>query len=152
MGQYAERARENFLAGYNCSQAVVLAFCDLIDLDEKTALTASSPFGGGMGRMREVCGTVSGMLMVAGLLWGYDSPADRSAKTECYALVQKLAGKFRERNGSIICRELLGGNPSSTPIPTERTPEFYQKRPCVRLVELAAEILEEEIEERKTQC
>lgn len=152
MGRYSEKARENFLSGYNCSQAVVLAFSELFEIDEKTLLMLSSPFGGGMGRLREVCGAVSGMLTVAGLLWGYSSPTDKSQKAECYAMVQKLVGKFRERNGSFICRTLVGKEPTSTPEPTDRTPEFYQKRPCANLVALAAAIIEEEMEERREKC
>ena len=148
----AEKAREAFRAGYNCSQAVVLAFADVMKIDEKTALRLSSSFGGGMGRMREVCGAVSGMLMVAGVLWGFDGADGGSAKAAHYARVQKLAGEFREECGSIICRELLGGVPSSTPTPTERTPEFYKKRPCEELVALAAAILEQEMKEEETEC
>ncbi len=149
---YAKKAREAFEAGYNCSQAVVLAFADVMGMDEKTALRLSSSFGGGMGRMREVCGAVSGMLMVAGVLWGFDDPEGNSAKAAHYARVQKLAGEFRGECGSIICRELLGGVPSSTPTPTERTPAFYKKRPCAELVALAAAILEQELREEEKTC
>ena len=101
----------------------------------------SSSFGGGMGRMREVCGAVSGMLLVAGLLYGYETPGDDESKRRHYQLVQALAGKFREQEHSIICREILK-NPPSDPNPTPRTADFYQNRPCARLVAQAADILD----------
>lgn len=141
---HGERAAELFLQGYNCSQAVVVAFCDLTGLTPEYAARMASSFGGGMGRMREVCGAVSGMLMVAGLLYGYDTPGDDVSKKAHYQLVQHLAGQFREREGSIICREILK-NPPSDPTPTPRTADFYKKRPCARLVALAGEILDEYI-------
>jgi C_GCAxxG_C_C family probable redox protein len=106
----------------------------------------ASSFGGGMGRMREVCGAVSGMLMVAGLLYGYDTPGDDVSKKKHYTLVQTLSGKFREEVGSIVCREILK-NPPSDPNPTPRTAEFYKIRPCARMVSLAARILDEYIAE-----
>ena len=139
------KAAELFTQGYNCAQSVAAAFCDVTGLDEKTAARMASPFGGGMGRMREVCGAVSGMLMVLGTLYGYDDPGEKDrAKKAHYALVQELAGAFRERNGSIICREILK-NPPSTPSPTPRTAEFYKTRPCARMVVCAAELLDEYI-------
>lgn len=137
-------AAELFLGGYNCAQAVAVAFCDVTGLEKDLAAKMASSFGGGMGRMREVCGAVSGMLMVAGLLYGYDTPGDDASKMAHYTLVQKLAGKFREQAGSIVCREILK-NPPSDPKPTPRTEEFYKKRPCARLVLLAAQILDEYI-------
>lgn len=137
-------AAELFLKGYNCAQAVAVAFSDVTGLDEKLSAKLISSFGGGMGRMREVCGAVSGMLMVAGCLYGYDDPQDNKAKMEHYALVQHLAGKFREQAGSIVCREILN-NPPSDPKPTPRTEAFYRQRPCARLVVLAAQILDEYI-------
>lgn len=133
-------AAELFLNGYNCAQAVAMAFSDVTGLDEKTTAKMISSFGGGMARMREVCGAVSGMLFVAGILYGYDAP-DQTAQMEHYARVQELAGKFKETAGSIICRDILS-NPPSDPTPTPRTEEFYKKRPCVRLVILAADILD----------
>ena len=139
-------AAELFCKDYNCAQAIMVAFCDVTGLDKDTAARMSSSFGGGMGRMREVCGAVSGMLMVAGYLYGYDTPGDDAAKKAHYQLVQELAGKFREKMGSIICRELLQ-NPPSDPNPTPRTQEFYKTRPCVRMVELAAQILDDYIAE-----
>ena len=140
-----ERAREYFLQGYNCAQAVALAFADLTGIDEETLARLASPFGGGMGRMREVCGAVSGMLMVEGLLRGYSDPKTTDEKRETYARVQDLATRFRAECGSIICRELLAGQADSAPAPTERTPAFYQKRPCASLVALAAKILDESL-------
>lgn len=136
-------AAELFVNGYNCAQAIAVAFCDVTGLDEKTAAKMISSFGGGMGRMREVCGAVSGMLFVAGTLYGYDAP-DQTAQMTHYARVQELAGKFRETAGSIVCREILK-NPPSDPKPTPRTEEFYKVRPCARLVFLAAQILDEYI-------
>ena len=135
-------AAEMFYKGYNCSQAVVTAFHEELGLTESEAARLASSFGGGMGRMRETCGAVSGMLLVAGLLWGYDTPGDDQSKAAHYRLVQKLAGIFRERTGSLVCRELLG-NPSSDPNPTPRTQEFYKTRPCARMVMSAARILDE---------
>ena len=136
-------AAELFVQGYNCAQSVAVAFCDVTGLSKEFSAKLASSFGGGMGRMREVCGAVSGMLMVAGHLYGYDAP-DPAAQMQHYALVQELAGKFREAAGSIICREILK-NPPSDPKPTPRTAEFYKQRPCARLVVLAAQILDEYI-------
>ena len=142
MIDHSVRAGELFLAGYNCAQSVVVAFCDVTGLSEDFAAKLSSSFGGGMGRMREVCGAVSGMLMVAGLLCGYCVPGDDAAKKAHYTLVQDLAGQFRQEHGSIICREILR-NPPSDPNPTPRTAEFYKTRPCARMVMSAARILDE---------
>ncbi len=142
----SEQAADAFRRGYNCAQAVAVAFHDLIGMSESQAARMASSFGGGMGRMREVCGGVSGMLLIAGILYGYDTPGDDAAKKQHYTLVQHLAGKFREQTGSIVCREILK-NPPSDPNPTPRTAEFYDKRPCVRMVALAAKILEDYIAE-----
>ena len=143
---HSELAVENFMRGYNCSQAVVVAFCDVTGMKPQYAARLSSSFGGGMGRMREVCGAVSGMLLVAGLLYGYGTPGDEESKKAHYHLVQALAGKFREREHSIVCRDILK-NPPADPNPTPRDAEFYQKRPCARLVALAAQILDDYIRE-----
>ena len=143
------KAGELFLSGASCSQAVVVAFEDVTGLDHITSLKVASSFGGGIGRMREVCGAVSGMLMVAGLLYGYEDPGEDDVNKKAhYQLVQELAGKFREQAGSIVCREILK-NPPSDPNPTPRTAEFYAKRPCARMVILAAKILDEYIQTRK---
>lgn len=142
---HSERAVELFVEGYNCAQAVAAAFGDLTGLDEKTAARMASCFGGGMGRMREVCGAVSGMLLVAGLLYGYDDPKATTEKRELYAQVQAMAGQFRAELGSIVCRDLLK-NPPSDPNPTPRTEQFYKDRPCARMVATAARIMDEFIE------
>ena len=139
MGKYGGKAKTLFHEGYNCAQAVFAAFSDVTGVDFETSLKLSSGFGGGMGRTREVCGAVSGMFMVLGAIEGYTSPTDNAVKMELYTKVQNLAGKFKAENGTIICRELLEGNVSNTPNPTERTPEFYKKRPCAEYVEIAAD-------------
>ena len=143
---HREKAAELFLRGYNCAQAMLVAYCDVTGLTPEFSAKLASSFGGGMGRMREVCGAVSGMLMVAGLLYGYDTPGDDVSKKAHYHLVQHLAGKFREEAGSIVCREILK-NPPSDPNPTPRTAEFYAKRPCARMLVLAAGVLDEYIAE-----
>ena len=144
---HSYQAAELFLAGSNCAQAIVVAFSDVTGLEPDFAAKISSSFGGGMGRMREVCGAVSGMLMVAGLLYGYDDPGEGDCnKKKHYKLVQELAGKFRDEIGSIVCREILK-NPPSDPNPTPRTAEFYKTRPCARMVMTAARILDEYITE-----
>ena len=142
---HTQQAAELFLAGYNCAQAVAMAFSDVTGMSQADAAKLASPFGGGMGRMREVCGAVSGMLMVYGELYGYDKP-DPDAQKQCYATVQELAEKFRQQAGSIICRELLE-NPPSDPAPSPRTEEYYKQRPCTRMVMIAAQILDEYITE-----
>ena len=141
---HAEYAVELFVSGYNCAQAVAVAFCDVTGMDRELTARLSSSFGGGMGRMREVCGAVSGMLMVAGILYGYDTNDDDVQKKAHYTLVQELAGQFREQAGSIICREILK-NPPSDPVPSPRTEAYYAQRPCVRMVYLAARIMEDYI-------
>lgn len=143
----AKKAMDLFMEGFNCSQSVFLAFEDLYGLDRKTALKLSSSFGGGMGRLREVCGAVSGMFMVAGILYGYDDPKDQKAKKEHYERIQALAKPYRDANGSIVCRELLGLTEKvSDPTPAARTKEYYKKRPCKELVGLSAAIMEDYIE------
>ena len=148
----SQKAKELFESGYNCSQAVLLAFADMFGMDFETAQKISATFGGGMGRMREVCGAVSGMLMVLGLATGEYAPTDTAKKAEQYKTVQQLANEFRKKNGSIICRELLGlsqnGEKISPPTPSERTAEYYKKRPCALLVQDAAEILEDYLENK----
>ncbi len=152
MEDKAKIAEELFLQGYNCSQSVLAAFSDELGMDRETALKLSSSFGGGMGRLREVCGTVSGMFMVAGLKYGYSDPKDGMAKTKHYQRIQTLANRFKEENGSIVCRELLGlPNGSDSPVPEKRTQEYYRKRPCVQLVRCAAEIMQEYMEENQNE-
>ncbi|MEE0859437.1 MAG: C-GCAxxG-C-C family protein [Acutalibacteraceae bacterium] len=145
MSDRGQKAYDYFMQGYNCSQAVLLAFSDLTGLDEKTASLVASGFGGGIGRTRNVCGTVSGMVMAANMIKGYSDPKDNTGKKETYEMVQNLLEKFKEQNGSIICAELLGLKPmeNSSPNPSERTDEYYKKRPCPLLCKDATEILEE---------
>ena len=143
----AEIAKNYFEEGYNCCQAVVLAFSEELGIEKEAALKISSTFGGGFGRLREICVAVSGMGIVAGALFGYTSPDGKDEKAEHYKLIQSLSEKFRERNGSIICKDLTGIERGSH-IPTERTEQFYKKRPCSALVYDAAEILETYIKER----
>ena len=143
-----ERAMDNFRKGYNCSQAVVLAYEDILPIDRELLLKVASSFGGGMGRLREVCGSVSGMFMVAGLLYGYDGPETGGKKAEHYARIQELARRFEEKHGSIVCRELLGiKNHRDDPTPEARTKEYYEKRPCPEIIGNAAEILEQYLTE-----
>ena len=140
------KAAELFLSGYNCAQAVAVSFHQELGLTAPQAARMGSAFGGGMGRRREVCGAVSGMLFVLGSLYGYDTPGDDDHKKRLYGQVQALAEKFREENGSIICREILK-NPPSDPNPTPRTAEFYAQRPCARMVLTAARLMEAFIQE-----
>lgn len=139
-------AEQYFLDGYNCAQAVALAFEKELGIDKEVLIKISSSFGGGFGRQREICGAVSAMGIVAGLLKGCDFSASESeAKAKHYALVQKLSNQFKDINGSIICRDLLGAKLAATnPQPDARTPEYYKKRPCAKLVGDMAEILANE--------
>ena len=139
----ADRAEELFRQGYNCSQSVFAAFADVVGMTEAEAAALASPFGAGFGKLREVCGAVSGMTMVAGRLCGYDDPSDYEAKKSLYALVQKMCGEFEARMGSIICRELLGlEKGGDLAEPAVRTEEYYKSRPCVGACRAAAEIAE----------
>ena len=149
---HGEKAGALFLEGYNCAQSVVLAFADEMGILKETAARIASSFGGGLGRLREVCGCVSGMAIVAGELLGYSGPETGKPKADHYALIQELAEEFRKKNGSIICRDLLSGITSDTaPVPEARTDDYYKKRPCKDLAVCAAEILERKREERKAQ-
>jgi len=147
----AEQARAFFKKGYNCCQAVALAYSDVIGLDDTTIATMTSGFGGGMSRLREVCGCVSAMAFVAGAVRPATEPANLEQRGANYDLVQKLAAKYKEANGSIVCRELLGlvpkgsdaKTPTESPMPSARTPEYYKKRPCPDLCACAAGILAE---------
>lgn len=148
-----EIAKQYFLQGYNCSQSVLLAFCDDLGFDEQTALMLASPFGGGMGRLREVCGTLSGAYMVLGLKRGYSEPKDAQDKTRLYKEVQELAAKFKEDNGSIICRELLDLRikGKDTPTPSERTEQYYKARPCPELCKYSADLLDEFLKSKENE-
>ncbi len=142
MSERGDKAKEYFQSGYNCAQAVLMAFADKINLTKDQIINIAAPFGAGMGRMREVCGTVSGMFMAAGLILGHDADTPQG-KNEMYAVTQELANEFKKQNGSIICRELLAGVSTTTGTNAEpRTPEYYKKRPCADLCHDAAEILE----------
>jgi len=145
---------ELFKQGYNCAQSVFAAFCEDLGIDFETALKLSSSFGGGMGRLREVCGAVSGMFAVAGMKYGYTDPKDYIAKAAHYKLIQDLALRFKAENRSIICRELLGlGAGSDGSDPELRTDEYYNKRPCAELVRCAAGIIEDLINKtEKEKC
>lgn len=146
-----EKAMQSFLEGYNCSQSIILAFEDLITIDVETALKIASPYGGGMGRLREVCGSVSGMFMVLGYMKGYDNPKDYEGKKQLYEHIQELACRFEQKNGSIVCRNLLGLSvEKEDAAPSPRTEEYYKKRPCKELIGCAAEILEEYLRELDT--
>ncbi|MEE0266069.1 MAG: C-GCAxxG-C-C family protein [Acutalibacteraceae bacterium] len=151
MSDRGQKAYDYFMQGYNCCQAVVLAYSDLTGLNDETGSLIASGFGGGIGRTRSVCGTVSGMVMVANMLRGYSDPKDSAGKKETYQMIQQLLDKFKEQNGSIICAELLGLKPmeSTNPTPSERTDEYYKKRPCPLLCKDAAEILESYLEENQ---
>ena len=138
-----EKAMQSFLDGYNCCQCMIIAFEDLITIDVETALKISSPFGGGMGRLREVCGSVSGMFMILGYIRGYNESGDYEGKKQLYEHIQELARRYEEANGSIICRELLGlTEKRQEATPEKRTGEYYKKRPCTEKIGSAAEILE----------
>lgn len=140
-----EIAKQNFESGYNCAQAVLLAFCDELGFDKRTAAMIAAPFGGGMGRLREVCGTVSGMYMVLGLANGDDE------KSQLYKNVQSLAEKFKADNGSIICRDLLGLRieGKDDPVPQKRTAQYYKSRPCSELCLYAADLIDEFLSRNK---
>ncbi len=137
----AALAAEYFVQGYNCAQAVAVAFADLIGMEEKTVARMVSGFGGGFGRLREVCGAVSGMTFVASCLYGYDDAEAGAEKKDVYHMIQELAGQFKEATGSIVCRDILK-NPPSDPVPCARTEEYYATRPCVRMVYTAASIVD----------
>ena len=141
-----EIAKENFMKGLNCSQAVVLAFKDEIGLPEETLKKLSVGFGGGFARQRLICGAVSGMNIVLSYIL-----SDGADKGRIYALVQEACERFKKETGSIICGELLSGEAAKklSPTPEERTPEYYKKRPCADLCQLAADIAEEIIRENK---
>lgn len=138
-----ELAMENFRQGYNCTQAVVLAFADLLPYDKNLLSQMACGFGGGMGRLREVCGAFSGVILTLNLLEGYSTPETGEVKATHYAKIQSLAKTFEEQHGSLVCRTLLGlTEQHSIPVPEARTPDFYKKRPCIELIGSAAEILD----------
>jgi C_GCAxxG_C_C family probable redox protein len=145
----AERAKALFNEGYNCAQSVAMAYADITSLDEQMVATITASFGGGMGRLREVCGAVSGMTFVASFLSPCPTATDATAKKANYALVQEFAEKFREQNGNIVCRSLLGlDRPKDEPTPSPRTAEYYKKRPCAEYVYDAALIVGKYLENK----
>ena len=147
MTAHEEKAKQLFMEGYNCAQAVFIAFAE-DRMDRQTAAALASSFGGGMGGLREVCGALSGAFLALGLLEGSYDPNDRGAKTDRYAAVRAVAERFREENGTIICRELLGlSQDAKAENPSPRTKSYYEKRPCQEMVACAARILDRFLEE-----
>ena len=147
---YSEKAGKLFKEGYNCAQSVFCAFSDELGLDFETALKLSSSFGGGMGRLREVCGAVSAMFMIAGLKYGYITPNNDEIKGEHYTRIQELAKEFIKNHNTIICRELLGLDTKfDSPIPSKRTEQYYKDRPCEDIIRDAARIISEYISSKK---
>lgn len=141
---HEEKAAALFAEGCNCSQAVLGAFCEEWGLDTETALLLASSFGGGMGRLRETCGAVTGALMVLGIARGFSHPVEKDKKAAHYQLIQQFAARFRQENGSIVCRELLGLPAGADhPVPEDRTAEYYRRRPCAEYVACAARILDD---------
>ncbi|MBO5361173.1 MAG: C_GCAxxG_C_C family protein [Clostridia bacterium] len=145
--EYSAKAKSLFEQGYNCAQAVFLAFEDITGLDTEFAAKVSSSFGGGMGRLREVCGAVSGMFAVAGIARGYSDPKAKQEKADHYAFIQSLAAEYKKDNGSIICKELLDLPGAQAPVPEERTADYYRRRPCGEYVASAAKLLAEKLAE-----
>ena len=141
---HSQLAKKNFESGCNCAQAVLMAFSDLTGLDEGTAMKLSASFGGGMGKLREVCGAVSGAFMAAGMIYADDHIPTQEAKAAHYEKIRNLATRFKEENGSYLCRELLEGVPvSKDAAPEERTEQYYKKRPCGELCAIAAQLLDD---------
>ena len=148
--QRKEKASAYFRQGYNCAQAVAMSFADEVNMDEKTLAKLASSFGGGMGRLREVCGAVSGMFLIFGMLYGYDSAKDVEGKKEQYRQIQEMAFEFEKKHGSIVCREILKKPEGHDHYePAERTENYYATRPCESCVADAAEILENFLKKMK---
>ena len=142
------KAVENFMAGYGCCQSVVAAFADIYGLDDTLAKKIAAGFGGGVGRMRMMCGAVSAIVMLVGLDCGQTEGSDRDGKAACYKVVQELLAKSKEENGSLICAEILGVKGKTTFVPSERTAEYYKRRPCAAKVESAARIFANYLKEK----
>ena len=150
LNERIDKAVENFMEGFNCSQSVVTAFADMYGFTREQALHMAASFGGGIGRMRMTCGAACGLFMLAGLEKCAVEGRDRESKAANYALVQQLAGEFKKRNGSLICAELLGlKKPEGSSMPEERTAQYYAKRPCPRMIEEAARIWVEHLERKE---
>ena len=147
-----QRAVDNFMAGYGCCQSVVVAFADLYGMDENMALRVAAGFGGGVGRLRMMCGAVSGIVMLVGLDCGATVGSDREGKSQCYKVVQELLAQSREQNGSLICAEILGlkghEKAQSSYVASARTAEYYKVRPCAAKVESAARIFAEYLDRK----
>lgn len=152
--QRGDMAEQYFLKGYNCCQSVLLAFADILEdasiANKQTLIAAGSGFGGGMGRLREVCGSFSAAVMIAGFIMPAPNPGNMEERTANYALVQDLASAFKSENGgSVVCRELLSGvrpqSAAENPRPSDRTPEYYKKRPCPKIINASARIIAEKI-------
>lgn len=149
MRNRGEEAYSHFLEGYNCTQSILMAYKDFFPEESfSTILSLSSSFGGGMGRLREVCGTVSGAFIVLGSIYGYNTPHDNERKTVLYGVIQEFASLFEKENGSIVCRNLLGLEGKSSPKPEARTAEYYKKRPCPKICFSSASILESFLKEK----
>ena len=148
-----ERAVENFMAGYGCCQSVVAAFADLYGLDDTLAKKVAAGFGGGVGRLRMMCGAVSGIVMLVGLDCGQTEGSDREGKSACYKVVQELLAKSKEQNGSLICAEILGlkgyEKAANNYVASARTVEYYKTRPCAAKVESAARIFADYLREKQ---
>ena len=153
--QRVERAVENFMAGYGCCQSVVAAFADLYGLDDTLAKKVAAGFGGGVGRMRMMCGAVSGIVMLTGLDCGQTEGSDREGKSACYKVVQELLAKSKQENGSLICAEILGLNGYEKAVnsyqASPRTAEYYKTRPCVAKVESAARIFADYLKAKQSE-
>ncbi len=144
MSKYSELARDLFLEGYNCSQSVAAAYADALGIDRETMLRMSASFGAGIGRMRKTCGAVCGMFIIAGMKTGATVGADQEGKRNNYATVRAMADAFRAKNKSITCMTLLGlRKAEKSAQPSERTPEYYKTRPCLKMIEDACSIVEE---------
>ncbi len=155
LAERVDRAVDNFMQGYGCCQAVVAAFADLYGIDDTMAKRIAAGFGGGVGRMRMMCGAVSAMVILAGLDCGQTQGADRDGKSACYRVVQQLVNRSKEQNGSVICAELLGldgyERAHSSYVASERTAEYYRRRPCVAKVESAARIYAEYLAQKRSE-
>ncbi|MDO5601505.1 MAG: C-GCAxxG-C-C family protein [Oscillospiraceae bacterium] len=145
----ADRAKELFMQGYNCAQSVAGAYADLLELPFETAVRLASGFGGGIGRLREVCGAMCGAALVLGAVYGYEDPKAFAAKKELYEQVQQAAGAFQLENGFLRCRDLLGLDKDARPsaLPERRSEEYYKKRPCADIVFTAADILQRRLQQ-----
>lgn len=150
MGERVEKAVQLFEQGYNCAQSVFMAFADIFGLEDQLAASVSTSFGGGLGRMREVCGAVSGGALLLGLKYPHLNPADPTAKNYNYQVVQKLVADFQTEIGSYKCADILGQKDrKNTPVSEPRTEKYYAERPCIRCVRVAAELMEKELIENK---